>query len=157
MPTRTALLVLLAFARTASGQSASHLSAARHLVELTFPPAFIQASESSYVATKIRAYPALRDYKNELADWVHHIHSMDIIGPRFAQRLAADLSEPQIDSIIAFYESPIGRRWALERTAISGYLVQLEVELSTEYWPEFVRRIRERAAQLHRPDPTRSN
>jgi len=123
--------------------------------------ASLQAGESAYVATLVRAHPKLDDYRDILWDWANHTYDWGAIRTQLAKRLSSDLSQAELDSITTLYtasnRSKLEKTWSQELRVLTAYMAELETQLGTQYWPELRRKLRERATELHKADPLQSD
>jgi len=154
---RALIVPLLVAYHLTQAQAPSPSRAALHLAEILYPTSLLQAHESSFVSAYIEAHPNLQAYRDIIEEWEREINSTQIILPRLAQRLAKELSDAEMDSIGAFYESPLGRKLSSARLRLNADLARLSVELQEEYRPELRRKLRARAAALHQRDPLESD
>lgn len=115
--------------------------------------ALMNASDSAYVEQLIVSAPSLGDYRDILYDWALSVYNWDRLAPLAARRLTQDFSEAELQDVVTFFKSTAGRKWVERRGGLQVYLTQLTTAAATEAWPELLRRIRVRAAELQRPMP----
>jgi uncharacterized protein len=144
-------LVLLGPLGSLAAQSTD--SSARRILEITNYRDVLRISDSAYVEATIRASPQLGPYRDVVQEWADHVFDWERIAPALAERLTAEFSAQELQQLLAFYETPLGKKVIASRPALQRYMTSLAYGATEQYRPELLRKLRTRARELNRTTP----
>lgn len=147
------LFALSVLSSNALAQTPGQVRAATEVLELTRVRETVHALDSTYVQQTLKSDPQWQPYADILAEWSHSIYNWEAWRPQIIKRLATSFSEAELDSVATFYRGRIGRKWAAMRAPLQAYLGELFVKTEVEVRPLMMEKLRQRAAQLHKPLP----
>jgi hypothetical protein len=146
-------LVVGFVATTAAAQTAAQLRAASEILDLSGYREAVRAADSAYVHQMLRSSPEWQPFADILEEWSHKVYNWQAWRPIIIKRLTDTFTQVELDSLVAFFQANVGRKWAAMRVPLQAYLSELFVKTQVELRPALMEKLRARAAQLHRPLP----
>lgn len=142
------LLACLACAASAEAPSPGRLQAAEELLRVMHLEQSTLAGVEAMVETQIRSDPTLAPYRNVILAWARRHMTWAAIGPQMAALYAERFTEPELRELIAFYNTPTGRK----AVGLMGEILQSSAEIgrriAQEHTPELERMLKERTAEM---------
>lgn len=131
--------------------SVSHLAAAGELVDL------MQIEDAAMVAVlvsldqQIKATPALGDFREVMEAWARDLFTSEGARLAFARLYAEEMSEADIRQLVAFYQTPVGRRLAGKQAALAARGAEVGQRLAEERQADLMQRVQKRQQELQKP------
>ena len=156
---RLALLLLSLFAptrlraqnATAVAPSAGAMAAAAQLLALMNLESVMRASTSAMLAAQVKQQPAMAPFRDVMQAWADSIMTLKAMAPALNRVYAETFSEGELRQLIAFYQTPIGRKLAAVTPALSRRGAEVGSEIAEANLPMLQAMIQARAAELQRP------
>src|SRR4051794_12576537 len=121
MRTSLLLLISLALPATLSAQAPRDRGAERRLtlalqvLEASDFRSVLRIADSAFVAHSVQVNPQLGPYRDVFEEWSHHVYDWDVVGRGLASRMAERFTDAELNAILAFSRTPVGRKWARMR------------------------------------------
>jgi hypothetical protein len=127
----------------------AELTLAQQLVELMDVQGAAVQGVRVMLNAQVAANPQLREYRGILEDWASDIFSGEEAGQAFARLYAETFTESELRDLIAFYESPTGRRVTSEQIHVTTRAEEIGRELAEAHSADLMIRLQ---AAMEEPD-----
>jgi hypothetical protein len=147
----SALVLAWASVAMASDEcSDSHRKAAGELLVLSGAEQNALVGASAMADAMLQTNPMLAPYRDVLVAWSGKVMTWDNMKPRFVALYCEHYSEQELRELIAFYETPLGKKTLEVTPEIMRRSALIGGELANEHSAELQAMIRERTAELER-------
>lgn len=113
----------------------------------------MMAGVAAMVDVQIRQNATLVPFRDVLLSWAERFLTWDAVAPQLIDLYAERFTEAELQDLIAFYQSPTGRKSLVELPVLTRQGAALGAELAKKHAPELERMIRERAEELRKAMP----
>jgi hypothetical protein len=127
--------------RPAAPVSASHLAAARELLEVVRLVEVAAAAVNISIDEQIRANPAMEPYRTTMKEWGSQIFATEEAKNAFAALYASTFSEAELRQLVAFYHSPLGQKLAASQTTLTVRGAEIGRGLAESHQADLMARI----------------
>lgn len=110
----------------------------------------MMAGVAAMVDVQIRQNATLVPFRDVLLNWAERFLTWDAVAPQLIDLYAERFTEAELQDLIAFYQSPTGRKSLVELPALTQQGAALGAEIAKKHAPELERMIRERAEELRK-------
>jgi hypothetical protein len=168
MRTRTCCLVaatalLLPIATRAQDSTARKvptpgaIAAAEQLLVLMNTERVMRMAITASFDAQVKAQPLMAPFMDIMREWSDRVITMKEMGPQLARVYAEFFSEAELRQIIAFYQSPVGRRLAAVLPELTRRASEIGAAVAEKHSSELEEAIAKRAAEIQntptpRPD-----
>jgi hypothetical protein len=128
-------------AARAAPASASHMAAARELLEAVRLQEVAAAGVRVSIDEQIRTNPGLEPYRTTMKEWATQIFAGDEAKNAFAALYAGYFSEAELRQLIAFYRTPLGQKLAGSQAVLTVRGAELGRSLAEAHQAELVARL----------------
>ncbi len=148
-----ALALLTAATTSLAAQSPERIRLAERMVELNSSRTGVQVAESAYVAHLLQESPLWVPYQDILAQWAADVYDWHAVDSVLQVRYAAVFNEDELKQLIAFSESPVGKKLVAVKPQFQREMAALLYSRSSLRRADLAQRVRDRAAVLRKPVP----
>lgn len=147
---------LLLIAGIANGQdttarpipSPAALAAAEQLLQLMNTEQVMRVAVTASFDAQVKAQPLMAPFMDVMRAWADKTMTMTEMGPRLARVYAEVFSEPELKQMIAFYQSPVGRRLAAALPELTRRGSEIGAAVAEAHSAELQELIAKRAAEI---------
>lgn len=143
-----AVLSVLAVARAAgqapsSGPTASpsHRAAVVRLIEVTQARALMEQLSSAMLDAQLKQTPALAPVASVLRDFYREQLGWAVLEPELTRLYLDVFSEAEVRDLVAFYESPVGRKLVAKTPEVMARLNELSTRRVQAAMPQLMQRV----------------
>ena len=152
----TAILIALIAALPRVGVSqgqAERFALVQRLFRVTHMDQKWRETNLAYINELVRLHPSLTQYRDILTEWQLRVLNWDSVSTPLTRTISSRFTTGELDTLIAFYESPVGRKWVGLATDLNKQWAALQAKLVQDNYPDLVARLQARAVELHKPNP----
>ena len=136
---------------TTATPSAGAVAAATQLLQLMNVESVMRATTSATFAAQVKQQPQMAPFREVMQAWADSTMTLRSMGPALARIYAQTFSEAELRQLIAFYQSPIGRKLASSSPELTRRGAEVGSSVAEANMPMLERMIQARAAQLRQP------
>lgn len=125
----------------------SHMAAARDFVEALRLPEVAAAGVSVSIDEQIRANPALEPFRTTMKEWGAQLFATDEAKNAFAEVYATTFTEPELRQLVAFYQTPLGRKVAASQATLTARGAEIGRNLAQAHQADLMARIQGQVAR----------
>lgn len=123
-------------------------AAAEQLLHLMNVEQVLRSSTESAFDAQVKAQPLMAPFRATMQTWADRYLTWEQFGPKMTQIYAEEFTEPELRQLIAFYQTPIGRKTASLSPVLTRRGAQVGAEVAEEHMAELEQMIKARAAEL---------
>jgi hypothetical protein len=147
------LVVSMFFALSASGEvSDSHRKATTELLELMEVERSMVGGATTMTDVMLQQNPTLVPFRDVLITWAEKTMTWERFEGKVVAMYAGAFSEAEIRDLIAFYQTPTGKKMIQLGPQLTQQGAQLGAQVARENEDELMRMLEKRAAELA-PEP----
>jgi len=105
-----ALAILSVCASPVRADESSHVQAAKDLLVAKDAPGNIIGGAEAMADAMVQQNPTLRPFRDVIIDWAERYMTWESIEDEFAALYVDEFTEEELRELIAFYETPVGRK-----------------------------------------------
>jgi hypothetical protein len=131
------------------------IAAAEQLLMLMNTEQVMRMAITASFDAQVEAQPLMAPFMDVMREWADRVITMKELGPQLARVYAEFFSEAELRQIIAFYQSPVGRRLAAVLPDLTRRASQIGAAVAKAHSEELEEVIAKRAAEIQNaPTPT---
>lgn len=131
------------------------IAAAEQLLALMNTEQVMRMAITASFDAQVKAQPLMAPFMDVMRAWADRVITMKEMGPQLARVYAEFFSEPELRQIIAFYQSPVGRRLAAVLPDLTRRASEIGAAVAEKHSAELEEAIAKRAAEIQNaPTPT---
>lgn len=135
---------------TAKHATPRGLELAGQLLKLMNVEETVRAGTELAFDTQVQQNPLMAPFRPTMQAWVNKYFTYETMAPKFTEIYAEEFSESELQALIAFYQSPVGRKLASLTPTLSRRGGEVGAELAQEHMAELQQMIQARAAELEK-------
>lgn len=128
--------------------AASHLAAARELLDAVGGEDYVAMSSSMVLVAMMEADPEMAQFEDVIEKWLTEVVDWDEVMSGIAAIYTESFSEAEMREITAFYRTPLGQKCVNELPALMERGGELGEELMMAHAPQLETMIMERLAEM---------
>jgi hypothetical protein len=130
------------------------IAAAEQLLGLMNTERVMRAAITATFDAQVKAQPLMAPFMDVMRDWADRTITMKEMGPQLARVYAEFFSEADLRQMIAFYQSPVGRRLAAALPDLTRRGSEIGAAVAEAHSAELEAAIAKRAAEIqNQPTP----
>ena len=133
--------------------SPASLAAAEQLLVLMNTEQVMRVSITAAFDAQVKAQPLMAPFMDVMRAWANRTMTMNEMGPRMTRVYAEVFSEAELRQIIAFYQSPVGRRLAAALPELTRRGSEIGAAVAEAHSAELREAIAKRAAEIQGTTP----
>ena len=137
-----------AAADTAAVYAPSHLAAARAVLDAMQFQELAMSGVLVALEAQVEANPDLEMFRDVLHAWARGIFSSEEAKTAFARAYAGELTQPELEGLLAFYRTPAGRSLVRVQPRLTALGAQIGAELAEKRQGELESMVQARAEEL---------
>jgi hypothetical protein len=131
------------------------IAAAERLLALMNTEQVMRVAITASFDAQVKAQPLMAPFMDVMREWADRVITMKEMGPQLAVAYAELFTEAELRQIIAFYQSPIGRRLAAALPDLTRRGSEIGAAVAEAHSAELQEAIAKRAAEIQNaPTPT---
>ena len=130
------------------------LELAGHLLQLMNIQETVRAGTELAFDTQVQQNPLMAPFRSTMQEWVNKYFTYELMAPKFTRIYAEEFTEDELQALIAFYESPVGRKVAALTPKLSRRGGEVGAELAQAHMADLQQMIQARAAELEKQGTT---
>jgi len=131
------------------------LAAAEQLLVLMNTEQVMRVAITASFDAQVKAQPLMAPFMDVMREWADRVITMKEMGPQLAGVYAEFFSEAELRQIMAFYQSPVGRRLAAVLPDLTRRASEIGAAVAGAHSAELEQAIAKRAAEIQNaPTPT---
>jgi uncharacterized protein len=130
------------------------LRAAEELLRLMSVEEVIRVSVTSAFDSQIEQQPLMAPFRATMQAWVDKHLTWAELGTKLARVYAEQFTEEELKQLIAFYQTPVGRKVAAAAPTLARRGAEVGAQVADAHKAELEQMIRARAAELQAGDAT---
>ena len=107
-----------------------------------------RAQAGAVITQQFRANAQLAPYADLFAAWSDRYLAYDTLRPKLLAIIATRFTPAELDELTAFYRTPVGAKYARERSLVAAEYSKLIQEQMSRHYPELLRQIQSRSEEL---------
>lgn len=135
---------------TAKQATPRRLELAKQLLELMNVEETVRAGTELAFDTQVQQNPLMAPFRPTMQAWVNKYFTFETMAPKFTEIYAEEFSESELQALITFYQSPVGRKLASLTPTLSRRGGEVGTQLAQEHMAELQQMIQARAAELEK-------
>jgi uncharacterized protein len=124
------------------------IAAAEQLLVLMNTEKVMRVAITASFDAQVEAQPLMAPFMDVMKEWADRVITMKEMGPQLARAYAEFFSEAELRQIIAFYQSPIGRRLAVVLPDLTRRASEIGAAVAEAHSSELEAAIAKRAAEI---------
>ena len=141
-------LVALLAANLAAAQTTPDTARAGNFLRVSGTDDAIRAQAGAMITQQFRANAQLAPYADLFTAWSDRYLSYDTLRPKMLSIIATHFTPAELDELTAFYRTPVGAKYARERSPMVAEYTRLIQEQMSRNYPELLRQIQSRSEEL---------
>ena len=121
--------------------SASHMAAARELIEAVHMTDAAAAGAQVTMDQQIRLNPEMAPFRATMLEWAASVFGSEEARVAFARMYADIFTEDEIRQLVAFYRTPLGQKLAASQAPLALRAAELGRNLATAHQDDLIRRL----------------
>lgn len=124
------------------------IAAAEQLLVLMNTERVMRAAITATFDAQVKAQPLMAPFMDVMQQWADRVITMKAMGPQLARVYAEFFSEAELRQMIAFYQSPVGRRLAAVLPELTRRGSEIGAAVAEAHTAELEAAIAKRAVEL---------
>jgi hypothetical protein len=124
------------------------IAAAEQLLVLMNTEQVMRVAITASFDAQVEAQPLMAPFMGVMREWADRVITMKEMGPQLAVAYAEFFSEGELRQIIAFYQSPVGRRLAAVLPDLTRRASEIGAAVAEAHSAELEEAIAKRAAEI---------
>ena len=124
-----------------SSPTASHLAAARELIETVRLVEVAAAGVNVTIDEQIRNNPELEPFRTTMKQWAIELFTTEEAKNAFAQVYASTFTESELRQLVAFYRTPLGQKVAASQTTLTVRGAEIGRNLAERHQADLMTRL----------------
>jgi hypothetical protein len=108
----------------------------------------LKAQTGAMITQQFRANRQLAAYADLFADWSDRYIGYDTLRPKMLLIIANRFSPSELEKLTEFYRTPVGTKYARERSVMAAEYTKIIQEQMSRHYPELLKQIQRRSEEL---------
>jgi hypothetical protein len=113
-----------------------------------------RAQAGAMITQQFRANAQLAPYADLFAAWTDRYLAYDTLRPKLLAIIATRFTPGELDQLTAFYRTPVGAKYARERSLMAAEYTKIIQAQMSRHYPELLRQIQSRSEELKQQGDT---